>query len=500
MAGRGKMRRRIVLIALAILGGSALPAPGQQLDIQRPDGRRVATAQIDESVGRLMQAAHVTGAGVAIFHGGKIVYLKAYGSRDTEKRLPLTTDSVMTSASLSKAAFASLVMLLVQEHIIDLDKPIAQYLPKPLPDYPRYEDLKGDERYKKITIRMLLSHTSGFPNWRFFEDDKRLRIHFEPGSRYAYSGEGIDLAQFVVETVTQRSVTDLMEEKLFVPAGMSRTSMVWQAKFEEDFANGYDEYGRPLGPQRRKKPDAAGSMQTTLHDYATLLSGIMQRKVMNGEAVGRMLSPQIGIHSARQFPSLENAPSAANDGIGLSYGLGWGLYTSPYGKAFFKEGHDDGWRHLALCFANGGGILIMTNSSNGEGIFKPLIDSILGPTLFPFDWEDYTPYDLLPPLPKLKEHKSVALSGEELDRLVGRYALSPEVILTVTVESGRLFIQGVDGMRREYRPESALDFYSLSAEDEGTFKVAADGRVEALVLHQDGKDVELKRVPDNRVD
>jgi len=447
-------RAGILLTALALCG--CLQARARQSgEITRPDGSQIDSAQVDQTVQQLLQDAHVTGAGIAIFHAGKIEYLKAYGSRDTEKRLPLTPDSVMTSASLSKAAFSCLVMLLVQQHVLDLDTPISRYLPKPLPEYPRYADLKGDERYQKLTLRILLSHTSGFPNWRAFEDDRKLRIHFDPGTRYAYSGEGIDLAQLVVETVTHQSLTDLMNEKLIGPLHMTRTSMVWEPRFESDFANGYDEYGRSLGPEKRATPDAAGSMQTTLRDYSVLLSAIMRRQVLSTRAVGWMLSPQIQIRSAHQFPSLDPATSTANDGIRLRYGLGWGLYSSPYGKAFFKEGHDEGWRHLVLCFNNGSGMLILTNSSNGEGIFKPLIDAILGPTSFPFEWENYTPYNVLPPLPKQKEHKAVSLPTDELNRLVGRYALSADVVLAVLWKMGICLFKRTMSQSRSTVPRAA---------------------------------------------
>ena len=137
----------------------------------------------------------------------------------------------------------------------------------------------------------------------------------------------------------------------------------------------------------------------------------------------------------------------------------------------------------------------MTNSSNGEGIFKPLIDSVLGTTSFPFDWENYTPYDQLPPLPKLKEHKTVSLTPAQLERLVGRYALSPDIVLSVTVENGHLFIQENDEPKQEYLAESPLDFYSVSSSDECTFQPADGGPAQILVLHLDGKDVELKRIP-----
>lgn len=483
------------LLCLATIH-TAFASAQPQSAIPRPDGTSISTAQVDATVNQLLHAAHVTGAGIAIFHNRRIVYLKAYGLRDTEHNLPLTPDSVMTSASLSKATFALLVMNLVRDKVLDLDKPISQYLPKPLPEYPRYADLQGDLRWQKLTLRILLSHSSGFPNWRAFEDDHKLHIHFDPGTRYAYSGEGIDLAQLVVETVTAKPLTDLMQDRIFTPLHMTRTSMVWQPAFDSNFANGYDEYGRSLGPEKHAHPDAAGSMQTTLRDYATFLSSLLHSKPLGIPATGLLFNRQIAIHSAHQFPSLNGETSTASDAIGLSYGLGWGLYFSPHGKAFFKEGHDEGWRHLALCFReHGDGILILTNSSNGEGIFKPVIDALLGPTLFPFDWENYTPYDRLPPLPKLKEHKPVKLSAAELSRVTGRYQLSPGEVLAVTVESGHLFVQENDEPKQEYLPESPDDFYSATSSDECSFKPSGPDPAQLLVLHLDGKDVELKRIP-----
>lgn len=323
----------------------------------------------------------------------KIAYLKTYGLRDTEKRLPLTPDSIMTAASLSKSAFATMVMGLVHDEIIDLDKPVYEYLPKPLPDYPRYHDLAGDPRYKQITMRMLLDHTSGFPNWRWAMPDKKLKIYFQPGTRFGYSGEGIDLAQLTVEIVTKQSITQLMDERLFQPLGMTRTSMVWEPRFESDFANGYDEHGKSLGPERRQRGDAAGGMQTTLRDYARFVQAVLDGKIPNKASRQMMLSPQIQILSAHEFPSLDSATNVAGDrAIRLSYGLGWGLFWTPYGKAFFKEGHDDGWRHYVVCFDEPRtGMLIMTNSSNGEDIYDSLLRSVIGDTFTPLDWEGFRP-------------------------------------------------------------------------------------------------------------
>ena len=383
------MIRPNTLAAMVFLLGFSF-APAQQplasATVLRLDGSTLTSTEIDAAVERLMKEGNVTGVAIAVFHDGKISYLKAYGQSDTEKGLPLTPDTVLAAASLSKAAFATVVMQLVQKGVLDLDLPIQRYLPKPLPEYEKYADLKGDDRYKKLTLRILLDHTSGLANWRWFEGDHKLKIHFEPGTRYAYSGEGIQLAQLVVETVTQKSLTALMEENLFGPLGMTRTSMVWEPRFESDFANGYDERGHSLGPQKRSKPGAAGSMQTTLHDYATFLSAVMRNQVLTPKTSAEMFKPQVKIHSTHQFPSLAPETTTANDAIKLSAGLGWGLYSSPYGDAFFKGGYDDGWRHQGLSFRNGDGLLIMTNSSNGDGIFRPVFESILGKTSFPFDW------------------------------------------------------------------------------------------------------------------
>jgi len=468
----------------------------QQPAFIRADGTNLTPVQIDSTVNRLIQSAHVTGAGIALYRNRKVVYLKAYGLRDTEKGLPLTPDSVMTAASLTKSAFATAVMRLVERGVLDLDRPIEQYLGEPLGDFAPYTDLKGDPRTAKLTLRILLDHTSGFANYRGLEDDHKLRIHYEPGTRYGYSGEGINLAQFVVEKVTGKSVAGLMQDELYGPLKMTRSSMVWESRFESDFANGYDEYGRSLGPERRSTPSAAGSMQTTLRDYAIFLTALLHSKPLGIRTTGLLFNRQIAIHSAHQFPSLNDETSTAYDGIRLSYGLGWGLYSSPYGKAFFKEGHDEGWRNLVLIFReHGDGILILTNSSNGEGIFKQLIDALIGPTSFPFEWENYTPWDKLPPLSPQKQHHPIPLTAEQLNRLAGKYALSADIILTVTIENGHLFIRENDEEKQEYLAESLNDFYSATSADECSFTPEV-GQAQVLILHLDnGQNPELKRVP-----
>jgi len=462
--------------------------------VKRLDGTNISSAEIDAVVTRLMSAAEVTGTGITIFNGGKIRYQKAYGFRDTERKLPLTEDSVMAAASFTKAAFTYLVLQMMDERKLDLDKPVQEYLPKPLPDYPAYRDLANDARYRKITARMLLSHTSGFPNFRGPEDQFKLKIHFDPGTRYAYSGEGMQLLQLVVETITQRPIKDLMRERVFQPLGMKRTSMTSEESFDADYAKGYDEWGRSLGHPSIETSAAAGSMQTTPRDFAIFMQAMIDGKGLSRRTREIMLSPQIQILSEHQFPTLEAATTDKNKDIRLSYGLGWGLYWSPYGEAFFKEGHQDGFRNYTVVFDKSkDGIVIMTNSSNGEGIFKELLESLLKDTFTPIEWEGFTPYNELPPRTPLPVHHEITLAPAQLDRLAGRYAISPQLVLTVTRKEGYLLLKENQDPPEELFPEGELQFFSKSSDDVIIFELEASGLPARFVIHTGGQAIPVNR-------
>lgn len=478
------------LLLAAVLGAMA-----RAQTIERLDESKISAAEVDATVTRLMKAAEVPGAGIAILNDDRVAYEKGYGFRDTEKKLPLTTETVMSGASFTKAVFAYMVMQLVQEGRLDLDKPVYRYLPKPLQEYPQYADLKDDARCQRITARMLLDHTSGFPNWRASEEDNKLHIHFEPGSRFAYSGEGIDLLQLVVEAITKKNLAELMQDRVFRPESMTRTSMVWQPLFESDYANGYDEYGRSVALQQWSQADAAGSMLSTVHDFSRFVAVVMRGERLNKKTWREMLRGQVRIRSKHEFPPFENVMTEENDAIRLSYGLGWGLFWTPSGEAFFKEGHDAGWRNYTVAFPEKKiGIVIMTNSGNGEGIYKALLETLLRDTYTPIEWERFTPYEKLPPRPPLKRHQRASVDTAVLEKYVGRYRDAvnfPNIVLTIRREKDHLSVQENDEPKQELLPESATDFYSANSDDEYTF--AADGS--KLVLHADGKDLSFPRMP-----
>lgn len=376
-------------IVLALCGCAAAPPA-----FHAPDGSARPFAGIDIAMQGLMTSAAVPGLALALIEDGKVVYQRAYGLADRAGGRALRTDTVMYGASLTKAAFAWLVMQLVDEGLIDLDAALPRQLRRPLPEYAGYADLAADPRWRAITPRMLLSHSSGLLNWRWINPDNKLDVKFAPGSRYVYSGEGIQLMQLVVEERSGRPLVQLMQQRVFDRFGMKDTSMVWRADFDGRATVHYDAGGAPIAHAHRSRARAAGSMDTTLADFAAFFAGVLRGDGLSAAAHAAMLSPQLAIVSPRQFPSHWPGATAANRAIGLSAGLGWPLFNSSLGPAFFKEGSDDGTSNLAFGLVRQrSGVVMLSNSSNAPRMFHPALEALLGRTCAPWFWMGYIPYD-----------------------------------------------------------------------------------------------------------
>ena len=376
-------------------------------------------------------------------------------------------------------------MQLFDECKIDLDKPLYTYLRKPLPEYAMYKDLEGDDRWKLITARNCLDHTTGFPNWRQFNplDNQKLEIFFTPGKRYAYSGEGLYLLQMVIETITSRQLEDLAQEKIFKPFGMSRTSFLWQSSFENDFAVGHTTNEDTLAKDKRTKANAAGSMETTIADYTRFIAGVMQGKGLSQKSKEEMLHAQIDIRTKHQFPSLNNDTTSVNRKIQLSYGLGWGLFTTNYGRAFFKEGHGNGWEHYMISIPSEKySLVIMTNSDNGESIFKELVEKATGVTI-PWEWEGYFPY-----------RATVRLPENVLQQYVGEY--DGRVKAKVFLVNGKLKVESemVGLAKTNLYARDDHHFFLKIMETEIEFVRAPDGKIEKAILDDEGEHYELRKV------
>ncbi len=323
---------------------------------------------------------------MARIEGGRVVAVSAYGRRSADDDRPLTTETVMYGASLTKAAFAYLVMQLVDERRIDLDTPIAALLPKPLADYPLLADVGADPRSARLTPRHVLSHTSGLANFRWLEPDRRLRFHFDPGSRYAYSGEGFEVLQFAIGKGLGIDVGHAMHGRVFAPLGMLRTSMTWRDDFAADAADTWTLDGRPLRHRRRTRTSAAGSMDTTIADQARFWAAVVRGDGLSPAARAQWFRAAVPITSTHQFPTLVPATAAPIEGFASA--LGVVAFGTGEQRGWYKGGHDDGTGNLAVCVERGQRcVVLLSNDVRAERLYPELVERILGPTDLPWRWE-----------------------------------------------------------------------------------------------------------------
>src|SRR6202034_2418010 len=270
-----------------------------------------SAAAIDGEVGKIMTQTHAKGMAVAVINHGKVGYVHAYGIRNA-KGDPLTTDTVMYGASLTKTVFAYTVMQLVDQGKLNLDTPIRDDLDKPLPGYGPdpvfpdkygpYKDLAADPRWEKITPRMSLTHSTGFSNFWFIEPDQKLHIHFEPGTRFSYSGEGFILLQFVIEHGRREQGLGLdvgdLTKATFDRLGMNRTSLVWPSGLDASVADGWNDQGQPQAHEKRSKVRVAGSMNTTISDLSKFAAALVRGDGLSTAARAEMTMPRLHITTA----------------------------------------------------------------------------------------------------------------------------------------------------------------------------------------------------------
>lgn len=344
-------------------------------------------AAIDAEAARLMAATQAQGLALAVVDEGRVVHVAAYGKRNAAGE-PLQTDTVMYGASLTKAAFGHTVMQLVEAGKLELDKPLAAYLADPLPHYGPWRHLAGDERWRRLTARVLLTHSSGFANFAFLEPDRRLRMHFDPGSRYAYSGEGLNLLQYVLERGLRLNVGAEMQRRVFDRFGMTRTSMQWRSDFASNLADGWTEDGKAEPHDERSSVRAAGSMDTTIADMARFAAGYINGEGLSPTGATELTTPHLPITTASQFPTLQPELPPAQRRADLAAGLGVVVFNGPQGAAFFKGGHNDSTGNTWVCVKAGKRcVVVLANDVRAERAFPRLVEFILGETGVPWRWE-----------------------------------------------------------------------------------------------------------------
>jgi CubicO group peptidase (beta-lactamase class C family) len=375
--------------------------------IRRLDSTTLSGSSADSITRQLVHEHQIAGLQVAVVNDAQLVWSGAFGVRargdgngsaPVGPDLPMQRSTTTWAASITKAVFGTYVMRLVEQGTFDLDLPIARQLAQPLDRYAPYTQkgalLVRDSLWPRVTPRMLLSHSSGLLNFATMEPDGVMRLHDIPGTRYRYSGEGINLLQFVIEQRFGQPLDTLVQSAIFDPLNMQRTSLSFRPHFAEDIADRFGPDGRFLAKTRRSPARAAGSMTSTAEDLATFAIALLNGQLLSATTRDEMLRSQVRITARTQFgpESLTtDGPEAAR--LGLGYGMGWGLLTqSQHGPAFFKEGHGDGAQTYLLCFLRQRSCLVLlANSDNGEFSFRPLVNALLGTDDVPWVWEGWTP-------------------------------------------------------------------------------------------------------------
>ena len=331
-------------------------------------------SQLEHEVPSLIKKDNVPGVAIAVIRGGKTKWVHGFGVKNENGGQPVTAETVFEAASLSKTVFTYGVLKLVDQGKLGLDVPLTTYLPKPYID---------DPRLAKITARIVLSHRTGFPNWR--GADGSLPIYFTPGERFSYSGEGYIYLQRVVEHITGKPLNEYMTEAVFKPLGMTSSSYIWRTDFDMLTATGHDTDGKPAELWKPNEAGAASSLNTTAKDYALFVGAILNRKGLKRSTLREMETPQVALDPHCRI-CIKQEPKELSKN--LFWGLGWGIERTD-GKSFLWHWGDNGvFKAFVMASPKSkSGVVIFGNSENGLEIAEPIVDTAMGMDSSPvFAW------------------------------------------------------------------------------------------------------------------
>jgi CubicO group peptidase (beta-lactamase class C family) len=366
------MHRRSFLLRTgqAVLIGSLSLKPALLTAFQDDDA--MLLADVEKLIPRIMKDSNIPGLSAAIVRHGKIIWNKAFGVKDNTSKEPVDVDTVFEAASVSKTAFAYAVMKLCEKGTLKLDQPLTRYLPTPF--------LDGDPRLGLITARHVLSHQSGFQNWRTPEEP--LKINFTPGSDFMYSGEGYYYLQSVVTQlkgkrnsdecglyeagvkVCASDISEYMIKNVLVPHGMPSSGYQWTETLGKNVAIPHNTQGEPLPKSHPTAIDtaryaSAGGLHMTAKDFSKFIIGLFNPKEhdpyrLNSKSLAEMFRPQVKL---REDQKIDGASSWA---------LGWAVQERKSGNIVLHSGGQSGFRSLTMVsIERKSGFVMLTNSDNG---------------------------------------------------------------------------------------------------------------------------------------
>lgn len=314
-----------------------------------------AQTKTERDLERIIKEAKVPGMQVMHLKDG-VSSLYSVGVKEVTSGDRVTPNTLFQACSMSKTVFAYAALILYDKGVYSLDTPLANYWV-----YPR---LSEEPEGEKITARMVLNHTGGFPNWTKPKGSK-LKVSFEPGKGFKYSGEGYLYLQYVLEHLTGQTIEEIMEKEVFQPLGMKSSSYLYSDYMEENYANGHDEL-KPLALRKYTGENVAFSMITNAADYTTFI----QKALINGEGLKPVTHKMMLEASSRRATNVET-------------GLGVMMQSNEKGKAIFHNGSNPGFRCFFFTYPDTGESLVcFTNGTNGVKVKKKVATMFLGEQTF----------------------------------------------------------------------------------------------------------------------
>jgi CubicO group peptidase (beta-lactamase class C family) len=428
--------RYLFALALPIILGLQACAQEASDPLERLRGLTSAEqlAELEQLIPALMDSGGVTGLAMAIVSDRAIEWSRGFGVKSVETGELVDENTVFEAASLSKPVFAYAVLQLVDQGIIDLDTPIA--------DYYEYA-VTEDERYKRITPRIVLSHTTGFPNWRPREG--QLTINFDPGTEFRYSGEGFGYLQLAVMDVTDETLQELTERLVFEPLGMTSSSYIWEERFDENLALPHGTNGELLEKREPRRGHAAATLHTTAVDFGRFVIALMNGAGLSDSTAVAMLTPQVEVDS------------------GVTWGLGIGLQDNEAGRAFWHWGDNLAYKAYTLTYPEQGvGMVWFTNSENGQSILESMLAHTAGGTHPAVTWLDYEQYNS--PARQVRETLAATIDEQGVDAAI---ALYHELKETRPPEAFDEYVLNTLGYRllRSDRVQEAIAIFTLNVEE-----------------------------------
>jgi len=357
---------------------------------------QVLIDRLEENIPKLMKAATVPGLSITLIQSGGIVWNQAFGVRNRGRQEPVTLDTLFEAASLSKPLFAYASLKLCARGVLDLDTPLVEYMPDrricmTLPTAnSEPQQLELDiPRLELVTVRHVLSHTTGFPNWP--PKEKPLKIHFIPGERFSYSGMGYSALQAVIETITGQTCAEYVQADILEPFGMKNSRFVWTGQENLLVAVGHDKNGKPREKRLWPEMTAGASLHSTSTDFAKFMLAVMQPSLENrfqlcSNLVEEMLTSQVQVNDSLPWHKDWPKPEInLNERVG--WGLGWGIQHTASGASFWHWGDNGTYHNFAIGFRQEGfGIVIMTNGENGQKVYKGILYESIGGEYPGLDW------------------------------------------------------------------------------------------------------------------